>query len=171
MPRETPGPHQPHKDNATDVLALWRCDEASAVALVDARGAYTTTLGTLPPAAKTVIGEEAFTAVNQGARDFNGTTHFATAPGNAAAHDTFALTADGQGFTVEAWVDPDVDAANMIIVAYGGTGATDGTQANNTLMELALNSRKLRLRYEHSGGTEVVVESGSVTGAAAGALR
>lgn len=164
MPRETPGARQPHKDNATDVLALWRCNEASAVAFTDERAAYTTTLGTLPPAAASVIGEDAFIGLAQGARDFDGSTHFATAPGNAAAGTALAPATAGTGFAIEAWVRPDVTAFLRTIVAYGGQSELE---TGNTLAALRINGSRIEFFYEHGAGVDVTVQ-GPATGVLVG---
>jgi hypothetical protein len=163
MARELPAPHQPHLDSAADVLALWRCDEAGGAAFTDVRGAYTTTLGTLPSATTSLF---ATNSLGTGARFFNGTTQFASAPGNAAAAAVLAPTANGQGYAIEAWISCAAIGAAMTILSYGGTGET---QVGNTLSRFYVTAAgKLGLFSEAGAGGDSDKVANNMTALVAG---
>lgn len=150
--RELAAPHQGHRFSSVDTLALWRCDEGSAAAFADEAGNYTTTAGTLPPVAPSLFGAPAGTT---GARDFDGSTHYATAPGDAASDLVLYPTStggvpDSEGYTVEAWIDSDSDVAEQTIASYGTTG--------QTAFSFRKNAQKLKLTY-HVTGTPFAVET------------
>ena len=155
--REQTGPHQPHKDGS-DLLALWRCDEASAVAFVDARGAYTTTAGTLPPAAGGLFTSPAGAS---GARLFNGSTQFATAPGDATATGFFATTTAKTGHGVAAWVRIKNLGTEQVIAAYGGQSEL---ATGNTMWSFRVTAAGLlRVFCENGAGVDVNVDATGMT--------
>lgn len=141
--REIKAPQQPHLRSLNEAIAHWRCDEASGAALVDVGGSFTTTSGTLPTAAASLITGRGST----GARVFNGTSHHALVAG--ASWASAALLTN---YTIEAWVKPTI-GADMCLVAYGGSTEL---QVGNTLCSLRITAAGLlQLFRERDAGIDM----------------
>lgn len=151
MARSKDSDHQPHRfrDAATDVIAMWRLDEATAAS--NASDAQTTAPITLvqhgtPGVAQSVM-QNLF---GSGARSFDGATQWFAQAAAGGIEAKFA-----SDWTVMAWLRPVDNGVQMGVVQYG-----DAFAGSNTNMSVELNtSLGIRVFWEHTAGTDVIVDS------------
>lgn len=155
MPRSLGTPHQALPSGAAeDYLALWRCNETGAdnEDFTDAMGGRHLTQVNSPPRAASTFADAA-TAVNRGARAFNGTTQYAhrTAPdGDEAVIQTLVW-----GVAAAVYIDA-LGAACFVELGEYDTGAE--ASATNTQLSFRMTAAgALEMVWEHTGGTNVLV--------------
>lgn len=125
---------------AEDIVALWRCEEAAAGSNFTDDGANGITL---TQTGSPTVGADLVDSASTGARVFDGSTDY------ASVSSTSYITAMRASWSAWAWIYADTLHAATII-AYGGTGATAGT--NNIVASLRITS---------GGFVEVVWQNGA----------
>ncbi len=153
--RATCQDHQPHPARSADTVAHWRMDETLAAADIASTGPSRTLTVTASPTVQPSLFNS--NAVS-GARGFNGTTQYASraaADGDEASFQ-WAWGAAG-GITFESWIYIDSAGAgtNRCIVSLGEYASPE-TAAENIQFDLRITTTNvLRVRWEHSTGTNV----------------